>query len=346
MHKKIKSIFICLILFGAVSVPFFDVQSESDKPVKRFKLLAGGDIMFDWGLRQVMQSKGKFVPVDNLLPLFIEADFSMANLETPVSETAEDIDRLKSYVFNAKPAEMEVLNRLGIDLVFLANNHTMDYGVKGIEETFRHLKKYNLHHVGAGRNLKESYLPFTVAGLNARVYSVSQIGETRLFATEKKPGAAPFVMSKLKGLPDKTKLNILSVHWGQEYNPHPMPSQITNAHELINAGFRIIIGHHPHIPQGIEKYKNGIIFYSLGNFIFGSRNPYLNHNMTVMLHFENETPVLAEIIPVFGKFQEAEHIFGPVKTDEAESFLQEIAVLSLKLNTKIEIKNGRGYIRL
>jgi len=82
----------------------------------------------------------------------------------------------------------------------------------------------------------------------------------------------------------------------------------------------------------------------LGNFIFGSRNPYLNHNLAAMLHFQNNQLVVCELIPIFGKFQKSEHIIQPLEGEEANEFLLEIAVLSEKLGTKIEIKNGRGYV--
>ncbi|HNC00055.1 MAG TPA: CapA family protein, partial [Leptospiraceae bacterium] len=129
-----------------------------------------------------------------------------------------------------------------------------------------------------------------------------------------------------------------------EYSPEPTKEQIKQGHELINSGFTAIIGHHPHIPQGIEKYKNGIIIYSLGNFLFGSRNQYLNHNIAVMLHFENNELIFCEVIPIFGKFQDAEHIVRPLPYSEAEDFLHEYSILCQNLNTKLEIKNGRGYI--
>lgn len=304
--------------------------------------------MFDWGLRDTMNKQGFYSPVEQLNPLFEEADFRMINLETPVSATDEGIDKIKPYVFNAKPEELKVLDFLQVNLVFLANNHSMDYGKKGLEETFANLKKFNIVSVGAGSNIAEAIKPFSFSNPygSFEVYSQSAIGEPRLFATNNSPGAAYFTPEKLASSIDKSsKANrLVSVHWGIEYRPDPTKGQIIQAKTLIDAGFTAVIGHHPHIPQGIQKYKNGIIFYSLGNFIFGSRNQYLNHNIAALLHFRNNKLVLCEIIPIFGKFQKSDHIIRPLEGDEANEFLMEISVLSEKLGTKILIQNDRGYI--
>lgn len=336
-------IFISLFSLG-------NLQGGVIRKPKTFRLLVAGDVMFDWGLRDVMQKKGFYAPVEGLLPIFEEVDFRMVNLETPVSSSFVNIDKTKAYVFNAKPEELKVLKYLNIDLVFLANNHSMDYGKKGLEETLENLKKYEISFVGAGLNFSEAIKPFllkTDFG-NLVIYSRSAIGESRLFANDKKAGAAFFYPNELVKIASNKKekeILIASLHWGIEYSPEPTALQISQAHALIDAGFKIVVGHHPHIPQGIEKYKDGIIVYSLGNFIFGSRNPYITHNLITIFHFRDQKLIQCEIIPVFGKFQKTEHVIYPLEKKEAEEFLLEISILSEKLGTQIEIENGRGYIR-
>lgn len=316
---------------------------------KRYtKILVAGDTMFNWGFGDSKKNFGEYKIVEGLERLFSEADFRMVNLETPVSDSGETIDQDKSYVFNAKKEDLDLLKQIGVDLVFLANNHSMDYGLKGFEDTLKNLNQKNLYYTGMGKNINEAYLPFQFEFMESRIsiFSVSDIGESRLFASESKPGIASLSLSRLKKLPDKNSdfVNLLAVHWGVEYSPIPTKTQIKQAHELIDSGYRVIIGHHPHIPQGIEKYKNGLILYSLGNFLFGSKNQFLNHNLTVMLHLEENQLVLAEIIPILGKFQDNEHILRELNYKEAEEFFLEISILSENLGTKIQFKNGRGYI--
>jgi poly-gamma-glutamate capsule biosynthesis protein CapA/YwtB (metallophosphatase superfamily) len=342
--KIISSISIFLLIL------IFPASADVTKRPRTLKVLVAGDVMFNWGLRETRQKRGEFAPVEGLVPLFSEADLRMVNLETPIANSVEEMDENKSYVFNAKPEDLSLLKKINIDLVFLGNNHSMDYGKKGLEDTLANLKKENILSAGMGKNLKEAFQPniISIRNKSLSLISVSNIGESRLFATESKPGVAPLQINRLKKMMNekesKDKIQLLSVHWGIEYNPEPTKQQITQAHELINLGFSAVIGHHPHIPQGVEKYKNGIIIYSLGNFLFGSRNQYLNHNIAVMLHYENQELVFCEIIPIFGKFQDSEHLVRPLPYQEAEDFLHEYSILSENLNTKIEIKNGRGYI--
>ncbi len=329
----------------------FHLQGRVIRKPKTFRILVGGDVMFDWGLREVMQKKGFFAPVEKLLPLFEEVDFRMVNLETPVASSNIHIDKTKAYVFNAKQEELKVLNYLYVDLVFLANNHSMDYGKKGLQETLENLQKSKINFIGAGNNLEEAKRPYVLKSEhgNFYLYSRSAIGESRLFANDKKPGAAFFYPKELVEIASTKKnedIYIASLHWGVEYNPEPTSTQINQAYALIDAGFKIVVGHHPHIPQGIEKYKDGIIVYSLGNFIFGSRNPYITHNILTIFHFQESKLLQCEVIPVFGKFQKSEHIIYPLTGKEAEEFLLEISVLSEKLGTKLEIENGKGYIKL
>lgn len=344
MRKIFPLLFLCFLFYIV-----FDLQSGVIRKPKIFRLLVGGDVMFDWGLRDVMRKQGFFAPVEKLRPLFEEVDFRMVNLETPVSSTNTHIDKVKSYVFNAKPEELKVLKYLYIDLVFLANNHSMDYGKKGLEETLENLQKSEISFIGAGNNLEEAKKPYVLKTQhgNFYIYSRSAIGESRLFANEKKPGAAFFYPKELLEAAyskKKEDIYIASLHWGIEYNPEPTSTQVNQAHALIDAGFKIVVGHHPHIPQGIEKYNDGIVVYSLGNFVFGSRNPYITHNILTIFHFRENKLLQCEVVPVFGKFQKSEHIIYPLNKKDAEEFLLEIAVLSEKLGTKLEIQNGRGYI--
>ncbi|MCX8000623.1 MAG: CapA family protein [Leptospiraceae bacterium] len=245
----IKKIFF-ITLFLALA----HLQSGVIRKPKTFRLLAAGDVMFDWGLRDVMKKKGFYEPIERLVPLFEEVDFRMVNLETPVSSTNITIDKSKSYVFNAKPEELKVLKHLNIDLVFLANNHSMDYGKKGLEETLENLKKYEISFTGAGQNLQEALKPFSFKSefVNFTIYSRSAIGESRLFANDKRAGAAffyPKELTELAATRRNKEILIASLHWGVEYSPEPTPVQISQAHALIDAGFKLVIGHHHHTPK-------------------------------------------------------------------------------------------------
>lgn len=341
MFKK----FIFLIIFlYAVST-----NSIVGKDKDLVKVLIAGDVMFDWGLKKAMEKHGKYYPIKNLEPLMKEVNYRMVNLETPICQSTHEMKKNKSYVFKGEKDDLQLLKKLNIDLVFLGNNHIMDYGEVGMEETMQALDDYNIHYSGAGIDLKESLEPvsFIIKRSNFHIISVNTIGYGNQYAKWNTPGVAPFQLNKLIPIGRKKKKEILmlSIHWGIEYNPEPEKYQRNRAHKLIQSGYKVIIGHHPHIPQGVEKYKDGIIFYSLGNFIFGSMNQYLNHNLAAILHFSGNKLVLCELVPIFGKYQtNGKHVIKPLNEEESKLFLYEISILSKKFNTKVEIKNGRGYI--
>lgn len=314
--------------------------------------------MFEWGVRETLSHLPPELIIKEMVPVFKEADFRMINLETPVL-TDEISNKIifpnKSYIFKSKPEDINLLKLLSIDLAFLGNNHTMDYGMEGLFSTIHLLNERGIGYVGAGVNQNQAYTPFkvTISGIEFNIISANEYGLPESFASEKKPGIAKINFREISQIPSKEKNQysgkkenyIASLHWGMEYSPEPELYQRNFAHNLVDSGYIAVIGHHPHIYQGIEKYKNGIIFYSLGNFIFGSKNHLLSHNLLAMLHFEEDKLKMAEIIPVFGKFQESESFYiYPLEGEEADSFLKELYIQCNKLNTELEIKNGRGYI--
>ncbi|MEM7180327.1 MAG: CapA family protein [Spirochaetota bacterium] len=329
---------------------FVGLSATSKTRSKRVKILLAGDVMFDWGFRQSNKKFSKDTIDPKLLKVFRSVDYRMVNLESPITESQQDLDSHKSYVFRGYPNDLEILRRLQVNLVFLGNNHSMDYGKAGLLDTFSHLKKYRIGYAGAGKNRKEAYSPVRLSEKlsNYHIVSASRIGLSRLFAGYRRPGSALYSLPRLGSIArrrGKKHIYLLSLHWGIEYSPEPSGWQIRHAHSLIRSGYKAVIGHHPHIPQGVEKYRNGVILYSLGNFFFGSRNQYLNHNIIAVLHFLQGELEKCEIIPVFGKFQYVKHHkLQLLPQQEAERFLWELAVASEKLNTKLDIKNGRAYI--
>ncbi|MDF3819232.1 CapA family protein [Leptospira sp. 96542] len=317
------------------------------------KIWVGGDVMFNWGVRDSMRSKDPYFPFRSFFSYLKQFDFRLLNLETPILKKTPSVDQLKSYVFYGERRDLTVLKLLGIDGVFLGNNHTMDFGEQGLSDSLALLKEHSIPYSGAGMNLEESLSPIVLHKFEReyRIFSFSDTGETRLFSGPRQAGAAYFRVGTAERLIQKSKphqTNILSVHWGVEYDPIPTETQKRAAKYLIGAGYKVIIGHHPHIPQGIEVFPKGVVIYSLGNFLFGSKNQYLKHNISAVLHFDNVSGNLlcVEVIPIFGKHQTAagDHYFYPLGPHEAEEFLREYAVLCKQLGTNLVISGGKGYV--
>ncbi|WP_420896663.1 CapA family protein [Leptospira weilii] len=333
------------------------LHPEHNHDPELLKVLAGGDVMFNWGIRDTIQKHGEIAPVKGLKSLFNEVDFRMVNLETPVvaSKTEESE---KAYIFTAHEKDLDSLKFLGVDMVFLGNNHSFDHGQRGMDETLSILNKNNILNVGAGKKLPQVLNPLNLSlkGSDLRIHSVTAIAEPSHYATPTRSGVAPFLLPSLQAAffekhPSRFKnhsspIRIVSLHWGIEYSPFPTSDQRKIARTLIDSGVKIVIGHHPHIPQGVEIYKGGVILYSLGNLIFGSRNSYLNHNLVAIFHIRRNRLERVELVPVFGKFQKEDHRIRPVIGQEAQEFLHEIAVLSAEFGTRFRIEGDRAFLDL
>lgn len=318
------------------------------------KLLFAGDTMFNWGVRDAIRDRGQYRPFQEWVPVFRKADLRFLNLETPLLKKEKPGAIDKPFVFYGLEEDAQILKNLSISAVFLGNNHSMDFGAEGLRETLDILKDNGIAYLGADVTANLAYSPRSIShrGINYLLFSASEVGERHLYAKGDQPGTAyfherHFVMSVQKYSRKKEPvIPILSLHWGWEYNPQPTPGQRKSAYKMIDAGYTAIVGHHPHIPQGIEIYKGKPIIYSLGNFVFGSQNSYLNHNIVVILHYRGGSVQVVEVVPAFGKFQEDSHNFYPLDPVPAEKFLEEYAVLCSRLGTQLEIRGGRGYVFL
>jgi hypothetical protein len=148
------------------------------------KLLFCGDVMFDWGIRETMDELGTVLPFEELGAMFSEADFRLVNLETPILDQQITGERQKSYVFSGKKTDLNVLKTLGINAVYLGNNHTMDFGPVGLRNTMNALEESSIGFMGAGYSEKEANQPgkFSIKNTNYYIFSHSRVGSPHHFA--------------------------------------------------------------------------------------------------------------------------------------------------------------------
>lgn len=238
-------------------------------------LIAVGDIMLSRDVASTMKRHNDYkYPFLKTADLLKTADITFGNLECAI--TPGKIIETNEMIFRADPQSVEGLNYAGFDILSLANNHTMNFGKEGIENTFKYLNESNIKFVGAGNNLKEAFEPkiFEVNGLKIAflAYADNYLVPASYQATENKPGIAFMNISKMqedvKATKEKANFVIVSMHAGVEYSKEPNKNQINFAYNAIDAGADLVIGHHPHMVQKVEKYKNKYILYSLGNFVF------------------------------------------------------------------------------
>lgn len=200
------------------------------------------------------------------------ADLTLANFENPVLENA--VYHPEAATFTGDLGLMPVLNQAGIDGVTLGNNHVLDAGTEGLEETLGHLDRAGIARAGAGMDLAEAREPmvFDLGGTKIGVLSHLSIpGYEWAWATETTPGTAPLVEDVLREdverLRPRVDLIVVMPHWGIEYIAEPEPGQVNLAHAAIDAGADLVIGGHAHVPKGIEVYRGAPIYYGVGNFL-------------------------------------------------------------------------------
>ena len=205
------------------------------------------------------------------------ADATVVNLESPVTTRGKRVT--KPFNFRMNPRFLSALTGGGIDIVSIANNHIYDYGPRGLLDTISYLDSVGVRHVGAGRNSLEAYRPVidTIRGREVAFLAYYGGGEAP-GAGKSSPGVArrdlERVCRDIRSLRDggSSRYIVVILHWGTERATSPDGSQVAFAHALIDAGADAIVGHHPHVLQGIERYGRGVIAYSLGNFVFGGND--------------------------------------------------------------------------
>lgn len=242
-----------------------------------------GDTLLGGTGQPVLDAHGHQHPLVQIAPLIADADLVIANHEGPItdltqSQAKSDTGR-KRYWYRAEPAAAHALKAAGIGLVSLANNHVTDYGTDGLADTIRHLEDAGISHCGAGANDVQARGPaiLTVGGIRIGFLSAMQRYDMyvreRAYASTTRPGPARLRMSRmapdLAALGDQTDLVVVLVHWGRNYRD-VTPLQEELASELVNAGAHLVVGHHPHIPQRIDRIGQTPVLYSLGNAALGT----------------------------------------------------------------------------
>lgn len=259
--------------------PFLEWKENKAKlPAKEeeVSIIAVGDISFSRGVERMIKINGGNMdyPFLNIADYLRNADITLGNLETTITPGREIQNN--EMVFRSNPGTEKALKNAGFSLISLANNHTPDFGEKGLKDTINYLKKEDIDYLGAGMNLEEANEPVYIEkkGINFAfiAYNDSDVVPESYGATETSFGTNFMDIKRMKQTVEEAKeeadLVIVIMHSGTEYVQHPNDRQIEFAHEAVDAGAEIVIAHHPHVVQTIEKYQGKYILYSLGNFVF------------------------------------------------------------------------------
>jgi poly-gamma-glutamate synthesis protein (capsule biosynthesis protein) len=341
---------ILAFLLTVVSVASADQIAQPPAP-RELTIAAVGDIMLGGTAGMELVKLGYDYPFVHVGDLLRAADLTFGNLEGPLTRRG-DAQR-KKYVFRSPPELVApALARAGFDMVSLANNHSLDYGIEGLRDTLQALEQAGVRHAGAGENLAAARRPafLEAAGKRIAVLAYSLTFPEESWASDTQPGTAfgheHHVRADVAAARKKADIVLVSFHWGQEGSSDPRPYQRQLGRAAIDAGAAAVVGHHPHVLQGIEHYKDGVILYSLGNFVFGSYSPDAKRSAIAVLVLQDGRVRELKLYPI--DVNNFEVVFQPrlLTGPEADAVIKQVQELSQPLGAKIESRDGVAVLSL
>lgn len=266
-------------------------DEETTPPPGKVSLSFTGDIYFSDNLYGYYEAEGlRGFLSDKIIDNLKNADLFIPDHEFVASDRGE-MAEYQIYTFRAPASREKLWKEMGADVVTLANNHTLDYGVTALQDTFSLLNDLGIDYVGAGNTLSEALKP-CIKEVNGKKIAI--FGSTRFvpqgfwYVTESNPGllttyeSTPYygyICDAIAKAKKECDYVLIYVHFGEEKQHTVAPYQQTVAHGYLDAGADLVVGTHPHVLQGIEFYKGKPIIYSLGNFLFSNY-----HSDTVVLN--------------------------------------------------------------
>jgi poly-gamma-glutamate capsule biosynthesis protein CapA/YwtB (metallophosphatase superfamily) len=238
-------------------------------------VFAGDIYMSDYILNQYSRNGIDGVLSKDLQNEFENAHIAMVNQEFAFSNRGSKA-KDKQFTFRVDPTNVSMFQDMNLDIVTLANNHSMDYGTEALVDSFDTLNKANIKYVGAGNNLEEAKETkyFDINNKKIAILAASRVIPVPEWnAYSNKPGLLTTydptnLIAEVKSAKEQSDLVVVYVHWGLEKHTTPEAYQRVLAKQYIDAGADLVIGSHPHVLQGIEYYNGKPIVYSLGNFMF------------------------------------------------------------------------------
>ncbi len=269
------------------SVPYAATSpTPSAHPAARSELtlIAGGDLFFGRIVGQRLLADPTLDPFEHVHDWLGSADLRFGNLECQLSDQQGQTVRPENHlVFTGPPSGADVLKRARFDLVSMANNHMWDYGKDALFETFDNLERVGIPYVGAGRTRSQAYGPVVVEreGFKVAFLAVTDIwnqGPMHQHPARELVARADIALVTQSVTPlaadDTIDAIVVSYHGGSEYLDGPVETTRGIVHAAIDAGADIVIGHHPHVVQGVGWYQGKPILYSLGNFTMGMNDAH------------------------------------------------------------------------
>lgn len=247
------------------------------------KITFTGDLSPSRYLKEQSKKYGPDVFYKDVKDIWKDSDISLVNVESSVLKEDPDEKEYKKrekssagtgVYLDSNKEDIKAIKESGVNLIGYANNHSMDYGVSGLEETLEIFEEEGVDYIGSGRNLEEAIEPYSeeIDGEKIGIMALADTPIRNGLAKKNRPGvnttANSYLDREIEKMIRKNDFNILYVHWGTEYALKPDKEIRELGREYIDMGVDLVVGSHPHVLLPVESYNDGLIVYSLGNLVF------------------------------------------------------------------------------
>ncbi|MBU1670854.1 MAG: CapA family protein [Actinobacteria bacterium] len=279
-------------------------------------------------------------------PYISEATLGFANLECTMSYQGSPVPG-KTFTFEGDPNALPAMRDAGVDVVSQANNHARDYGAVALLDCLGYLDGFGIAHCGAGADYESAHVPayLDAEGLRVAFLAYDDIGTAGWYADAGYPGVCDATdTGRLIADVQAASLNadfvVVSFHWGNEKEYTPTARQANLARLSIDCGADIVLGHHPHVVQGMEIYNGGLICYSLGNFVFNPGSDAGHYTILTRISLDSRGFLQAESHPV--------HIDSCRPTimggEAGAAWINQVAAIVQGLGTPARVQDNVMYV--
>lgn len=301
-----KKVLLTFLMFLLTMGPGYTAAEREQQ--EGITITLAGDMMFDKYVGMRIKQYGGSSIFEDYAGYLKNSDIVIGNLETALSDRGTPVEG-KEYTFRSRPEVARLLKEHNFTAVSIANNHILDYGVPAFNDTLKHLKDAGIHYGGGGYNRAEAEAGIVIEKNNTKVGFIAFSGvipSVDWYAGKNRPGILgaykvheAAVTQSIKKLKERCDLVVVSVHWGKEGAVDVRKQETEMAHKMVDAGADIVMGHHPHVVQGVELYNGKPIFYSLGNFIFTqSRSEICNKMLIASIRYDRDKNVAGiDVVP-------------------------------------------------
>lgn len=321
-----------------------NASTDSEKDGS-FEMFFGGDVMLDNSdILTRYDNKGiKGILSSFLLNEMLSADMTVINQEFPFSTRGTPMED-KQFTFRVNPSYVNIFKESGVDMASLANNHALDYGTDALTDSFTTLDKAGIFYSGAGNSRERASKPYITKWNNK---SIGVLSASRVIPVadwnidNRSPGLlctydSTALVNSIKAAKKQCDFVAVYVHWGVERENMPQEYQQELAKAYINAGADLVIGSHPHVPQGVEYYNGKPIIYSLGNYIF---NTNMESAYAVKCTLDDNLNPTIQLIPIYSQNACTQEMSGNKKTDTLK-YIESIS-FSVKIDSDGYVVNNK-----